>query len=167
MTSGAQTGAEFVGFLEAWLESLSSAGHSPITVECYRRDLADFKRIACRLSNRGNIDMKLVGQEQLDLIVSAWKAEAASTQTIVRRFSALRGFARCLIATGRMDCSRLLAAKVAGSERTRRPLFSEQEMAARPRSRRRSRLDGPARSRDLLALCRRRACRRRSRRPES
>jgi integrase/recombinase XerC len=130
MTSSAQTGAQFVGFLEAWLESLSSAGRSPITVECYRRDLGAFKRIACRLRNRGNIDMKLVGQEQLDLIVSAWKAEAASTQTIARRFSALRGFARFLIATGRTDCARLLTAKVAESERTRRPLLSEQEKAA-------------------------------------
>ena len=127
MTSGAQTGAEFVGFLEAWLESLYSAGRSRITVECYRRDLGDFKRVAGRLSKRGNIDMKLVGQEQLDLIASAWKAEAASPQTIARRLSALRGFARFLMATGRTDCARLMAARVAGAERTRRPVLSDQQ----------------------------------------
>lgn len=127
MTSGAQTGAEFDGFLEAWLESLSSAGRSRITVECYRRDLGDFKRIGDRLSKRGHIDMKLVGQEQLDVITSAWKAEAASRQTIARRLSALRGFARFLIVTGRTDCARLMAARVAGAERTRRPVLSDQQ----------------------------------------
>jgi len=114
MTSSVQAGgAQFKFFVEAWLQNLTSAGRSPSTIDCYRRDLGACERLLAHVLNRRAeiFDIKLIGQGQIDLMASLWSTEGASKQTIARRFSAVKGFAAHLCLRAEVDCSRILAAK--------------------------------------------------------
>jgi integrase/recombinase XerC len=104
---------QFASHVDGWIESLSTAGRSFNTVDCYRRDLRAFHAALVRLVQKPVhiLDMKYVGQDLIDQIEARWRMEGASGQTIARRFSALRGFAAHLCVSSEVDCCRILAAK--------------------------------------------------------
>jgi integrase/recombinase XerC len=103
---------DFIHSVDAWIAALACAGRSPNTLDCYRRDVRQFRVAVARLPGHGAIfDMAQVGQEEIDLVASAWEKEGASGQTISRRFSAVKGFAAHLCLAANVNSSRILAAK--------------------------------------------------------
>jgi integrase/recombinase XerC len=97
-----------------WLADLTRTGRAPRTVDCYARDIRDAERVITvilgRCASAG--DLARLGQAEVDEICGAWERAGASVQTVLRRFAALRGFGRHLVATKGADCSRLLCARL-------------------------------------------------------
>jgi len=123
------TGAQaFRPDAETWLAAISASGLAPSTVECYRRDLRDFEQVlsslfghAARTEDIGRID-----QPGIDAIVLDWRAAGASVGTVLRRFSAVRGFAGYLSRAMEVDCSSILSAKLPQMSRNdRQPVDDE------------------------------------------
>jgi integrase/recombinase XerC len=107
---------------ETWLAAISASGLAPSTVECYRRDLRDFEQVlsslfghAARTEDIGRID-----QPGIDAVVRDWLAAGASVGTVLRRFSAVRGFAGYLSRAMEIDCSSILSARLPQMSRNER-----------------------------------------------
>jgi integrase/recombinase XerC len=110
-----------------WLDAMHGEGRSSSTIECYGRDLRD---VSAALGSIDVAVMATLDQDCVDRVAAIWDVKGASSTTVYRRFSALRGFAQFLIRHRGMDCGRLLAANFPALHRVRLPGFSEQEAAA-------------------------------------
>jgi integrase/recombinase XerC len=97
-----------------WFAALRQEGKSQGTLACYARDLVDAAEVLAAILRRPVTcsDLASVGQDEVDAIVRTWMAARASVPTVLRRFAALRGFARHLEVQEGIDCGRLLWAKL-------------------------------------------------------
>jgi integrase/recombinase XerC len=93
-----------------WLEAMRREGKSDRTIDCYRRDIrqsaqsfADHRGRVITLSEFSSLD-----QDEVDAIISEWQSQGTSVSTILRRFSAIRGFAHYLEVHKHIECRRLL-----------------------------------------------------------
>src|SRR5690349_4427436 len=95
----------------AWLAALQRAGLSTSTIDAYRGDLVRIAAATERiLGNPAMIaSLSVIGQAELNKMELLWSGEGASRATSLRRFAALRGFARFLSCSGH-NCSGILAA---------------------------------------------------------
>lgn len=109
-----------------WLGLMREAGRSDSTIDCYGRDL---RNVASALGSDKTDVLASVDQRALDGIATAWGAQDASSTTVYRRLSALRGFAHFLTKSGRAHCGSILAATMPEAKRTRRPVLSDQQAA--------------------------------------
>lgn len=111
----------------SWLESLRAGDRSPRTLECYARDLRDVAKaiMSDRVSAIGAIDQAVV-----DAIEAAWKSKEVKSQTISRRFSALRNFAGYLTLHHGINCGKLLAANFPTYQRGFRRCLNGNEILA-------------------------------------
>lgn len=106
-----------------WFVALREEGKSERTLACYGRDLEDTTEALTAILHRpvGCSDLALIGQDQVDAIVGLWTFAHASIPTVLRRFAALRGFARHLEVQEGIDCGRLLWAKLPKMIRSPKP----------------------------------------------
>lgn len=97
----------------AWLTELQRAGRSKSTIDAYGADLAAiaiaFVQIVGIPLTTGSLSS--VGQQEIDAMESLWSDQAVARATILRRFAALRSFARFLSVRGH-NCSGILAASL-------------------------------------------------------
>jgi integrase/recombinase XerC len=97
---------------ETWLAVISAAGLAASTVDCYRRDLRDFEQAVTLLFGHAaeTEDFGRIEQAGVNAVVRDWLAAGASVGTVLRRFSAVRGFAAYLSRAMKIDCSAILSA---------------------------------------------------------
>lgn len=108
-----------------WLESLRNVGKTEGTLDCYARDLRD----VAEASGASEAEqLPSVGQTAVDLIAVAWRSAGVGEATIVRRFSALRGFAVYLVRERGMDLSSLLSADFPTAPKRRRQSVGADEI---------------------------------------
>jgi integrase/recombinase XerC len=123
VASNAKTGVYFAPEEFAWLDSLRRSGLSARTLECYSRDLRDVGMAlsaivghVCKTS-----DLARICQDEVDTIIRIWSGDGtAAAPTVLRRFSALRGFAKYLCRDVHLDCSGILAAALPAADRNER-----------------------------------------------
>jgi integrase/recombinase XerC len=118
-----QTSVCFAPEQFAWLDSLRKSGLSERTLECYSRDLRDVGvALSFILGHECNTsDLVRIRQVEVDTIVREWSGDdAAAATTVLRRFAALRGFAKYLCTVVHLDCSGILAAVLPAGGRNER-----------------------------------------------
>jgi integrase/recombinase XerC len=91
-----------------WLSSLTQAGASASTIDCYERDLRD---IAAAVGGDGVTEITRIGQSVIDRIAATWNTDGTAASTVYRRFSCLRTFARFLCREHTYDCSKVLSSR--------------------------------------------------------
>jgi integrase/recombinase XerC len=130
VTSAVQEQAfDFLASVDAWIAALSRSGRSPNTLDCYGRDIRQFREAIVGIPNQAAIlDMSRIGQEEIDLVASTWQTGGTSAQTISRRSSAVKGFAAFLSITANINCSRILAAKFPAAASGRVPPVEAEDM---------------------------------------
>jgi integrase/recombinase XerC len=116
----------------SWLASLKLDCKSSGTLDCYERDLRDTGDALGRLIGRRPVtgDLAAVNQEAMDKLAEFWLAEPVGVPTVLRRFAALRGFARHLSTKAGLDCSRLLSAVLPTMVRGPRKTLEDRDVAA-------------------------------------
>ncbi|QDP26163.1 tyrosine-type recombinase/integrase [Bradyrhizobium cosmicum] len=125
MTSVAETRLPFGPASNRWLSSLRTDGKSPLTIDCYSRDLRD---VAAALQVRDTRQLAKVDQTALDKMAHDWTCAGVSPATRYRRLCALRSFARFLTASVGISCGGILAAQLPSVERLPRPIPSDGQM---------------------------------------
>jgi len=110
---------------DLWLASLKAAGRSDSTLDCYARDIRDLVSASGVVEAR---QLSTLDQCKIDAIAAVWRQEGALEATIVRRFSALRGFATYLARECSMDLSALLSADFPTAPKRKRPPVKENEI---------------------------------------
>ena len=115
-----------------WLGSLELEAKSKGTLDCYERDLRAISDALEHLIGRrpATRDLAAVDQGVVDKLAEAWIAEPVEVSTVLRRFAALRGFARHLSTKTGLDCSRLLSATLPTMVRGQHRALGEQDAAA-------------------------------------
>jgi len=103
-----------------WFEALRRDGKAASTLDCYGRDLADTAEVLTAVLGRPVTcaDLASVGQDEVDTMSSTWTSAGTSIPTVLRRFAAVRGFARHLEVHEGIDCGRLLWAKLPAMTRS-------------------------------------------------
>jgi integrase/recombinase XerC len=132
VTSAAQKATlEFIHLVDAWIAALSIAGRSLSTLDCYRRDVRQFREALVGIFGQAAIfDLEQIGQEEIDLVAITWQTEGASGQTVSRRFSAIKGFAAHLSLTANANCSRFLASTFPTATSGRAPAAEIEDVRA-------------------------------------
>jgi integrase/recombinase XerC len=121
--------SDFLASVDAWIAALSRSGRAPNTLDCYGRDIRQFRQAVAGISNQAAIlDMSGIGQEEIDLVAATWQTGGASAQTISRRFSAVKGFAAYLSLVANVNCSRILAAQFPAGASGRVPPVEAEDM---------------------------------------
>jgi integrase/recombinase XerC len=123
---------QFAPESDIWLASLNAVGKSDGTLECYERDLRASGETLERLIGRSPVarDLGAIDQSGMDRLAEMWFAEPVGIPTVLRRFAALRGFARHLSTNADLNCSRLLSASLPTMVRGQRRTMEEQDVAA-------------------------------------
>jgi integrase/recombinase XerC len=106
-----------------WLVYLAGSGRSSSTLDCYRRDIRDVFVAMTHVNSQTPLltDLCAIGQREIDEISTYWSSVKAYDTTIVRRFSALKSFARYLSTEHRMNCATILSAEYPSAIRKLRP----------------------------------------------
>ncbi|MDA9396255.1 hypothetical protein WN73_37695 [Bradyrhizobium sp. CCBAU 45394] len=107
---------------ERWLASLKTAGRSESTLDCYARDIRD---VASASGLSETTQLSTLNQAAIDTIAAAWRRNGICEGTIVRRFSALRGFAAYLVREHGINLSALLSADFPTHPKGMRPPVEE------------------------------------------
>lgn len=107
---------------DLWLASLKAAGRSDSTLDCYARDIRDLVSASGVVEAR---QLSTLDQCKIDAIAAVWRQDGALEATIVRRFSALRGFATYLVHEQGMNLSALLSANFPTAPKGKRPPVEE------------------------------------------
>jgi integrase/recombinase XerC len=115
-----------------WLASLRGDCKSSGTLDCYERDLRVVGDALEHLNGRRPVarDLAAVDQSAVDKFAELWFAEPVGVPTVLRRFAALRGFARYLSTKAGLDCSRLLSADLPTMVHGPRKTLEDQDVAA-------------------------------------
>ncbi|APG12033.1 hypothetical protein BKD09_27220 [Bradyrhizobium japonicum] len=121
MTDGNQS-MPFAPAGALWLASLKTAGKSESTLDCYARDIRDMASASGLLEAT---QLSTLDQSAIDAIAAAWRYDGACEGTIVRRFSAVRGFAAYLVREHGMNLSALLSADFPTAPKGKRPPLEE------------------------------------------
>jgi integrase/recombinase XerC len=113
----------FEPILSLWIVHLAAKGRSANTLDCYHRDICDVFVAMKQIISRAPVlvDLCAIGQTEIDRITSHWSSAKASDTTIVRRFSALKSFARYLSTEHKMNCATVLSAVYPSAIRMFRP----------------------------------------------
>lgn len=97
----------------SWLAALQRSGRNKSTIDAYRGDLESvaiaLERIVAGPATTASLSR--IGQREIDAMEALWSEQAVTRATILRRFAALRGFARFL-STLEYNCSGILAASL-------------------------------------------------------
>jgi integrase/recombinase XerC len=123
----AMTGVHFAPEVFAWLDSLRASGLSERTLACYSGDLRDVGLVLSTIVGHecSTSDLARIRQDEVNIIVQEWsRVGAVAALTVLRRFAALRGFAKYLCTTVNLDCSGILAAVLPAADRTERQAIS-------------------------------------------
>jgi integrase/recombinase XerC len=107
---------------ERWLASLKEAGKSESTLDCYARDI---RALANATDISDTKELSTLDQSAVDEIAATWRLTGVCEGTIVRRFSALRGFASYLVRQDGMNLSTLLSADFPTAPKGKRPAVEE------------------------------------------
>jgi site-specific recombinase XerD len=113
-----------------WFTRLTEEGKASRTLDCYARDLRDVAR-AVECLNLGSACVATLAslrQAQIDEISAFFTAEGASNGTVLRRFAALRGFARFLSVDEGVDCRHVLWATLPPVVRGRSPSITPDDL---------------------------------------
>jgi integrase/recombinase XerC len=112
---------------DSWLSELVGAGQSRSTVENYARDLRDCSEAISLLTGSPAVstDVGDLKQQEVDRIVKNWLAENIAVSTVLRRFSAFRGFARFLWRQTGLNCVGLICARLPQMAPDDRPSIGE------------------------------------------
>jgi integrase/recombinase XerC len=118
--------------LSRWTVHLAAKGRSSNTVDCYRRDVRDVFAALIHIRSTTPLlaDLSSVGQKEIDELTSYWSSAGASDTTIVRRFSALKSFARYLSTAHQINCATILSAQYPRALRKFRPAIEGDASAA-------------------------------------
>jgi integrase/recombinase XerC len=108
-----------------WLARLRTDGKSSSTLQCYACDL---RHVSIAMGNNQTSFLVSADQQVVDRIAKCWSTNAASSGTVQRRFSALRGFARFVLANKSRDCSKILSLKYPAFTRIRSPVLRRDEI---------------------------------------
>jgi integrase/recombinase XerC len=97
----------------AWVADLRRSGRSKSTIDAYGADLVSVAIALERIVGNPvtTASLSRVGQQEIDAMESLWSEQGVVRATILRRFAALRGFARFLSTRGH-NCSGILAASL-------------------------------------------------------
>jgi integrase/recombinase XerC len=106
-----------------WLIQLAGKGRASNTLDCYRRDIRDVCIAMTHVNRKVPIlaDLCVIGQPEVIQIANYWVSVSACDTTIVRRFSALKTFARYLSTEHKMNCTTILSAEYPTAIRKFRP----------------------------------------------
>jgi site-specific recombinase XerD len=107
---------------DEWLVRLKADGRSASTLDSYARDIRDVA-FASGLSEAEQLST--LDQSAIDSVAATWRRAGVCEGTVVRRFSALRGFATYLVHEHGVDLSRLLSANFPTAPKGKRPAVTE------------------------------------------
>jgi integrase/recombinase XerC len=95
-----------------WFQRLKHDGKADNTLASYTRDLRKTAETLGKLLGHAVRTRHLASVDQLgtNALVEVWTTEGASVQTVLRRFAAIRGFARHLELHEDIECGHLLCA---------------------------------------------------------
>jgi len=124
--------SSFAPHSDQWIALLRRSLRSLRTIDCYERDLGDVGRALTIVVGRPCTagDLSLLEQRHVDAMVTLWRESGLSIPTILRRFAALRGFARFLEDESGLRCRGLLSARLPMIVRAPRHPFPPQTVAA-------------------------------------
>ncbi|UPJ53412.1 tyrosine-type recombinase/integrase [Bradyrhizobium sp. 200] len=111
-----------------WLASLRAAGKSPITVDCYARDL---NQIASAVEGDCTSHVRIAefDQSTIQTLAAGWETAGISRSTVLRRFSSLRAFASFLCRQG-VGCGLVLASRLPRPIRSPRVTLDDEDVNA-------------------------------------
>jgi integrase/recombinase XerC len=121
------SGGAFAPEADSWLTELVGAGQSRSTVENYGRDLRSCYEALSLLTGRPAVSTDLgdLKQQEVDRIDTNWLAKKIGVSTVLRRFSAFRGFARFLWRETGLNCLGLICARLPQMAPDDRPAIDE------------------------------------------
>lgn len=110
-------------YVALWLTHLAAKGRSSNTLDCYRRDIRDVHIAMTHVSRKVPFiaDLCVIGQREVMEISTYWLSVSACDTTVIRRFSALKTFARYLSTEHKMNCTTILSAEYPTAIRKFRP----------------------------------------------